>query len=63
MNCRGQIAPCLFSGYIYDLLPLIRNKKAQKKLDSLVKEIINNKELYKKDPGKDFNIEMSSIGG
>ena len=63
INCTGLIAPCLFSGYIYDIKPLIRKNEGDKKRLAFINEIIQNKPKYRKDPEKDCNIEMSSIGG
>jgi len=63
INCSGLIAPCLFSGYLYDIKPLIRKNQINGKLNNFITEIIQNKYKYKKKPGKHINIEMSSIGG
>ncbi len=63
INCAGLIAPCLFSGYIYDIKPLLHRNETDGKLLNFITEIIQNKQKYKKNPEKDFSIEMSSIGG
>ncbi len=63
INCTGLIAPCLFSGYIYDIKPLLRKTKDDKETLAFINEIIRDKPKYKKDPKKNANIEMSSIGG
>lgn len=63
INCSGMIAPCLFSGYIYDIKPFLRNKVADGKILVFIEDIIRHKPEFKKDRGKSPDIEMSSIGG
>ena len=63
INCAGMIAPCLFSGYIYNIKTLLRRGDSDKKILSFIEDIIRHKPKYKKDPKKDHNIELSSIGG
>lgn len=63
INCAGMIAPCLFSGYIYDIKPLLRKENQDNKLLTFIENIIKEKPKYKKDKTKICNIEMSSVGG
>ena len=64
MDSVGRIAPCLFSGYLYDLKSLIRSEADDKMIMQFLEEIFNNKGKYNKlcDHLSD-SIEMSSVGG
>ncbi|MEA1972789.1 MAG: GTP 3',8-cyclase MoaA [Candidatus Cloacimonadota bacterium] len=64
MDSSGKIAPCLFSGYLYDLKPLLRGNYSDKKIKNFMREIIENKSNYNKYKNSNFEfVEMSSIGG
>lgn len=64
VDCAGRISPCLFSGNIYDLRPLLRNGETDAELLKYIKQIFKVKPLYNKKKTIDTNgIEMSSIGG
>lgn len=63
VDCAGRVSPCLFSGYIYDLRPLLRSGAADKLLVYL-KNILSTKYDYnKKKAANRCGIEMSAIGG
>jgi len=63
INCAGMIAPCLFSGYVYDIQSLLRRGESDGELLAFLERIIQNKPEHKKNPLKNCNIEMSSMGG
>lgn len=64
IDCAGRISPCLFSGYVYDLRPLLRNGNADDELLMYIGRILNMKPNYsKKKVADNKGIEMSSIGG
>lgn len=64
IDCAGRISPCLFSGCVYDLRPLLRNGGSESSLLEYIKNTIDSKYNYNK---KKINgicgIEMSSVGG
>lgn len=64
MDSQGRIAPCLFSGYLYEMKPLLRNGNSDEEIQKLAKKIINEKSSYNKNSASksDF-VEMSSVGG
>lgn len=63
MDCSGRISPCLFSGYMYNIGPLIKNGASDKQLFNYINEIMNGKCNYKKETRRNPMIEMSSVGG
>lgn len=64
VDCAGRVSPCLFSGYIYDLKPLLRDGSDDDKLLAYLKNILNTKYDYnKKKAATRCGIEMSTIGG
>jgi cyclic pyranopterin phosphate synthase len=64
VDCAGRVSPCLFSGYIYDLRPLLRDGSGDDKLLAYLKNILSTKYDYnKKKAANRCGIEMSTIGG
>jgi len=63
MDCAGRISPCLFSGAVLDVRPLLRPNLEEDKLLSEIKKIFTIKPQYNKNKIADPKIEMSSIGG
>ena len=64
MDSTGRIAPCLFSGYLYDLKPLLRGNYTDNEIKIFLSEIIENKSKYNKYKNSNYDfVEMSSIGG
>lgn len=64
IDCAGRVSPCLFSGHIYDLRPLLRSSAAESKLLTHIEDIFKMKPGYNKKKTIDTKgIEMSSIGG
>lgn len=63
VNCAGRVSPCLFSGYLYDIKPLLRQGIDDSQLLAYIKGIINGKSCHTKDTVSDYKIEMSSVGG
>jgi GTP 3',8-cyclase len=64
VDCAGRVSPCLFSGYIHDLRPLLRDGSGDDKLLAYLKNILNTKYDYnKKKAANRCGIEMSTIGG
>jgi len=63
VNCAGQISPCLFSGYRYDIQPLLRNKTSEEELLLYVKKAISEKPCFRKTTFGAPKIEMSTLGG
>jgi len=63
IDCAGRIFPCLFSGPVLDLRPLLRPNLNNHKLFSEIKEIFMIKSQYNKNKIPDPKIEMSSLGG
>ncbi|MBU4333566.1 MAG: GTP 3',8-cyclase MoaA, partial [Candidatus Omnitrophica bacterium] len=64
MDSAGRIAPCLFSGYLYNVKELIRSGASDENIRELLKHIILDKHKHnKKSAVIDKHIEMSSVGG
>lgn len=63
VDCAGRISPCLFSGYIYDLRPLLRDGSGDDELLAHIKDALRMKSCYNKKRAITSGIEMSSIGG
>ena len=63
MDCAGRISPCLFSGAVLDIRPLLRPNLNGDKLFSEIKEILIIKPEYNKNKIVNPGIEMSSLGG
>lgn len=64
MDSSGRIAPCLFSGYLYNIKAMLRREKDDGTIKQFLKYILLNKYKYnKKSVFIDQNIEMSSVGG
>ncbi len=63
MDCAGRIFPCLFSGPVLDMRPLLRPNLEEGKLLSEIKKIFIIKPRYNRNMFADPEIEMSSIGG
>ncbi len=63
VNCAGQISPCLFSGYRYDIQPLLRNNAREEELLLYVKKVISGKPCFRKNTFGAPKIEMSTLGG
>lgn len=63
MDCAGRISPCLFSGPVLDVRPLLRPNFKGDKLFSEIKKVIIIKPQYNKNKIADPEIEMSSLGG
>jgi cyclic pyranopterin phosphate synthase len=64
MDSQGRIAPCLFSGYLYELKPLLRSDKSDVEIATYLKKIIEEKPNYNKHSTQKSNfVEMSSVGG
>jgi cyclic pyranopterin phosphate synthase len=64
VDCAGRVSPCLFSGHIFDLKPLLRNKGNEAELLKKIGDILMIKpRLRKKEIESCCAIEMSSIGG
>lgn len=64
VDCAGRVSPCLFSGHIYDLRPLLRSGAAESELLAYIKNIFKMKSGYnKKKTIGAKGLEMSSIGG
>lgn len=63
VDCAGRISPCLFSGYIYDTRPLLKNSSCSEKLLEEINSVISLKSKYTKITVAERKIEMSSLGG
>jgi cyclic pyranopterin phosphate synthase len=64
VDCAGRVSPCLFSGHICDLRPLLRNKGNETELLKKISDILMIKPRFrKKEVESCCAIEMSSIGG
>lgn len=63
IDCAGRICPCLFSGSIQDIRPLLRGARNDEALLNYIKEAFKMKSQYKKSTAKAQQLEMSSIGG
>lgn len=63
IDCAGRISPCLFSGPVLDLRPLLRPNTDNDKLFSEIKGIFMIKSQYNKEKIAKREIEMSSLGG
>ncbi len=63
VNCAGRISPCLFSGYRYDIQPLLRNSANEEEMLLYVKKVISEKSCFKKNTFGTPKIEMSILGG
>lgn len=63
MDCAGRISPCLFSGSVLDVRPLLRPNFEEDKLLSEIEKIFIVKPQYNKNKIRDPEIEMSSLGG
>lgn len=63
MDCAGRVSPCLFSGPVLDVRPLLRPSLKKDKLFSEIKKIFMLKPQYHKNNIVDPEIEMSSLGG
>jgi cyclic pyranopterin phosphate synthase len=63
VNCAGRISPCLFSGYRYDIQPLLRNNASEEEMLLYVKKAISEKPCFKKTTFGAPKIEMSTLGG
>ena len=63
VDCGGKVSPCLFSGYICELLPVVRSGGADEELFDCIKEVFEMKTRYNKNTMNGCKIEMSNIGG
>jgi len=64
VDCAGRVSPCLFSGHICDLRPILRNKKTESELLRTINYIMTIKPRFTKENTEYCDgIEMSSIGG
>lgn len=64
VDCAGRVSPCLFSGHIRNLKPLLQNKGNETALLKEISDILMIKSRFKKkEVGSCCAIEMSSIGG
>ncbi|HBG61191.1 MAG: cyclic pyranopterin phosphate synthase MoaA [Omnitrophica WOR_2 bacterium GWF2_38_59] len=64
MDSAGRIAPCLFSGYLYNVKGLVRNGASDETIRELLIDIIADKHKHnKKSAVIDHHVEMSSVGG
>ena len=63
MDCAGRISPCLFSGPVLDVRPLLRPSLKKDKLFSEIKKIFMLKPQYNKNKIANPEIEMSRLGG
>lgn len=63
VNCAGEISPCLFSGYRYNITSLLKTNAPDEKIIESIKKAIASKPEYTKEIISERKIEMSSVGG
>jgi len=63
VNCAGRISPCLFSGYRYDIQPLLRSGAREEDMLAYVKNVMREKPCFRKAALGEPKIEMSTLGG
>ncbi|UCD15378.1 MAG: GTP 3',8-cyclase MoaA, partial [Candidatus Omnitrophota bacterium] len=63
INCAGEISPCLFSGYRYNVKSLLKNNEPDDKIVEYIQKALESKSKYTKEIITKREIEMSSVGG
>ncbi|MCP4652723.1 MAG: GTP 3',8-cyclase MoaA [Candidatus Omnitrophica bacterium] len=63
VDCAGKVSPCLFSGPIFDIRPLLRSNTSDEAIVEEIKRNVTQKSFYTKHSTNCRAIEMSSLGG
>ena len=62
VDCAGRIAPCLFSGPVFDAKPMLQAQQDEKLLEE-IECLISHKSQFTKLKNQEEHIHMSRVGG